>query len=163
MVCNSAFQAEEQNESTLVDELVTLLSRVFPHERHLRPLESAVSCWQKDPFAHGSYSYVGLDATGDDYDLLGQPIDKKLFFAGEATCRTHPATVHGAYLSGLRAASQVLESLIGEIEMPSEHPLIPKKNQPTHNPLIEKSTIPEVLQRFDPAFYRFKARNLKGA
>lgn len=48
-----------------------------------------------------------------------------LHFAGEATCGTHPATVHGAYLSGLRAAAEVAESLIGPIKVPD--PLIEKK------------------------------------
>jgi len=30
------------------------------------------------------------------------------FFAGEATHRQYPATVHGAYLSGVRAAQEVI-------------------------------------------------------
>jgi hypothetical protein len=30
-----------------------------------------------------------------------------LYFAGEATHRTFPATVHGAYLSGIAAAEEV--------------------------------------------------------
>lgn len=48
-----------------------------------------------------------------------------LHFAGEATCGTHPATVHGAYLSGLRVAAEVAESMIGPIKVPS--PLVEKK------------------------------------
>jgi lysine-specific histone demethylase 1 len=57
----------------------------------------------------------------EDYDVMARPVGN-LFFAGEHTIGTHPATVHGAYLSGLRAASEVLETLIGPIEVPT--PLI---------------------------------------
>jgi lysine-specific histone demethylase 1 len=42
-----------------------------------------------------------------DYDTLAAPVGKTLFFAGEHTHKKHPATVHGAYLSGLRAAAEV--------------------------------------------------------
>src|SRR5690606_8566901 len=38
-----------------------------------------------------------------------KPIDNKIFFAGEATCREHPATVLGAYLSGVREAGVIDE------------------------------------------------------
>jgi lysine-specific histone demethylase 1 len=41
-----------------------------------------------------------------------------LFFAGEHTIGTHPATVHGAYMSGLRAASEVITSILGPIDVP---------------------------------------------
>ncbi len=41
-----------------------------------------------------------------------------LYFAGEHTAGTHPATVHGAYLSGLRAASEVLAAMLGPIDVP---------------------------------------------
>lgn len=65
--------------------------------------------WQADPFARGAYSYVpkgGLQAIRQ----LTDPIEGTLFFAGEHTDSTgHWGTVHGAMLSGLRAASQVLK------------------------------------------------------
>ncbi|HFF3686226.1 TPA: FAD-dependent oxidoreductase, partial [Legionella pneumophila] len=35
----------------------------------------------------------------------------RLYFAGEATSTTDPSTVHGAYLSGIRAAEEVLASI----------------------------------------------------
>jgi lysine-specific histone demethylase 1 len=37
-------------------------------------------------------------------------VDGRLFLAGEATERDYPGTVHGAHLSGLRVAGQVLDA-----------------------------------------------------
>ena len=59
--------------------------------------------WGQDRFARGSYSYVHVGASGADYATLGEPIGERLYFAGEHTIMEHPATVVGAYLSGLRA------------------------------------------------------------
>jgi len=41
--------------------------------------------------------------------LVIQPaaVESKLFFAGEATHRRNSATVHGAYLSGVREAQRI--------------------------------------------------------
>ena len=49
-----------------------------------------------------------------------------LHFAGEATCRYYPATVHGAYLSGLRVANEVFETMNGGINIPEI--LVPAKD-----------------------------------
>jgi monoamine oxidase len=66
-----------------------------------------VTRWGRDPFARGAYSSLMPGASPDDYDILAAPVGKRLFFAGEHTHREHPATVHGAYLSGLRTAEEV--------------------------------------------------------
>jgi monoamine oxidase len=63
--------------------------------------------WASDPFAFGSYSHTPPGASGFDYDALAQPVGERLFFAGEATHRSHYGTVHGAFLSGERAARQI--------------------------------------------------------
>ena len=39
--------------------------------------------------------------------LTVEPVDDVLYFAGEATSREYPATVHGAYLSGVAAAAEI--------------------------------------------------------
>jgi monoamine oxidase len=39
---------------------------------------------------------------------LAQPLAKRLFFAGEATEKDYYGTAHGAYLSGVRAAKEML-------------------------------------------------------
>lgn len=74
------------------------------------PIGWLITRWGQDPFALGSYSSLKPGATPNIYDDLAKPVDKVLFFAGEATHRTHPATVHGAYLSGQRAAKELDES-----------------------------------------------------
>jgi monoamine oxidase len=66
-----------------------------------------ISRWASDPFALGSYSYLAVGSSFEDIDALAAPAGR-LFFAGEATSREHPSTVHGAYASGLRAAQEAL-------------------------------------------------------
>ncbi|XP_061360449.1 protein FLOWERING LOCUS D [Gastrolobium bilobum] len=72
------------------------------------PIQTVCTRWGSDPFCFGSYSNVAVGASGDDYDILAESVgDGRLFFAGEATTRRYPATMHGAFLSGLREASNM--------------------------------------------------------
>jgi monoamine oxidase len=71
------------------------------------PSGSLVTKWMRDPFSLGSYAHVPPGSNTTDYGLLGQPSGKRLFLAGEHTTRDYPNTVHGAYLTGERAARQV--------------------------------------------------------
>lgn len=73
------------------------------------PTTFARTRWGDDPFALGSYSYLPPGATNDDRRALAAPVDHRLFFAGEATELLYPATVHGAIMSGRRAAAEVIE------------------------------------------------------
>jgi lysine-specific histone demethylase 1 len=132
MTGDAAHQAEATPDEEIVSEVTSQLRNVFTHTVVPDPLETIVTRWGQDPFTYGSYSYVAADAFPDDYDLMAKSIGN-LHFAGEATCGTHPATVHGAYLSGIRAASKIVDSVAGPIEM--SHPLVPEKNdktKPTH-------------------------------
>jgi monoamine oxidase len=65
------------------------------------------TAWATDPFSYGSYSFIPVGARGEDYEALAESVDDRIFFAGEATNREHPGTVHGAYLSGLREAEEI--------------------------------------------------------
>jgi monoamine oxidase len=72
------------------------------------PSAAVVTRWHADPYALGSYSYIPIGAKESDRDVLAAPVGARLFFCGEATQRNQAGTVHGAYLSGRRAAAQVL-------------------------------------------------------
>lgn len=67
-----------------------------------------ITRWGADPFAYGSYSHIPPGASSADRVTLAKPVSNRLYFAGEATHRQYPATVHGALLSGQRAAQQLL-------------------------------------------------------
>lgn len=73
------------------------------------PQAVLVTRWGSDPHALGAYSHLGPGARGDEMAALATPVDERLFFAGEATIQRSYATAHGAYLSGLRAARDVLD------------------------------------------------------
>jgi len=77
-------------------------------ENTLAPLDYQITRWASDPFALGSYSYNLVGASPGVRKIFAAPIDKKLFFAGEAAETHYFGTAHGAYLSGLRVAEEVL-------------------------------------------------------
>lgn len=68
--------------------------------------------WGKDPLSFGSYSSVSTGSPGaEDYDRMAESEGSRVFFAGEATTRKYPATMHGAYISGLREAANISATL----------------------------------------------------
>ncbi|KAK3498470.1 flavin-containing amine oxidoreductase-domain containing protein [Neurospora crassa] len=117
MAGDAGYDTEQTCNDDLVKEATDVLRRVYGSKVQ-QPIEAIVTRWASDKFARGSYSSAGPDMKADDYDTMAKPVGN-LFFAGEHTCGTHPATVHGAYLSGLRAASEVLETMLGPIEIPT--------------------------------------------
>ncbi|CAL9754074.1 unnamed protein product [Musa acuminata subsp. burmannicoides] len=74
------------------------------------PIQTMCTRWGSDPLCCGSYSHVRVGSSGSDYNILAANVGGRLFFAGEATNREHPATMHGAFLSGLREASCILQT-----------------------------------------------------
>lgn len=90
-----------------LDSLATALA--LPR-RELEPLLSDWwrHDWSEDPFARGAYSHV-LSGGINAWQSLARPLERTLFFAGEATCgHGYNATVDGAIASGHRAAEELL-------------------------------------------------------
>jgi hypothetical protein len=129
MAGDAAHYAEATSNDDLIKDVTERLKKMFAPKIVPLPSETIITRWSKDPFARGSYSYVGPKTQAGDYDVMARP-HGPLHFAGEATCGTHPATVHGAYLSGLRVAAEVVETMTGPIKVPS--PLVEKKIKVEH-------------------------------
>ena len=111
----AAEEAESQQPGEQVEHMLAVLREIFEKDGVTVPSPLHVACtrWRADPFARGSYSSVSRGASGLDYDILSENIGGRLFFAGEHTWRQHPATMHGAYLSGIREASNICQYLSG--------------------------------------------------
>jgi monoamine oxidase len=71
----------------------------------------AATAWAADPYSGGACSYC-LPGRFGAREQLTQPIGERILFAGEHTEQSAYGTLHGAQLSGLRAARQAA-SLIG--------------------------------------------------
>lgn len=67
------------------------------------------TAWRSQPNTLGAYSYA-LPGGANARTVLAEPIDDKVYFAGEATIPHAYATVHGAYQSGLDIAQKLQNS-----------------------------------------------------
>ncbi len=65
------------------------------------------SNWSRDPFSYGSYSFFAKGSARRDARALARPVEKLVFFAGEAAHPSYNSTVHAAYESGLLAAEAI--------------------------------------------------------
>ncbi|MCJ1407933.1 hypothetical protein MMC19_002004 [Ptychographa xylographoides] len=144
MAGDAAHHAEMLTDAQIVGEVTQQLAKMYKLTQIPAPTETIVTRWGQDRFARGTYSYVGARAQSGDYDAMAKPVGN-LHFAGEATCGTHPATVHGAYISGLRAASEIIDDLLGPIVIPS--PLVPiaPTTKPENESVAPKNDFSTVL------------------
>jgi monoamine oxidase len=104
-----ARQLEDAGEGAIarfaIEELVSHFgSGIGPR---LRPL--VATGWSKDRWALGSYSHA-LPGKAASRRILAQPIDGRLFFAGEACSAESFSTAHGAYETGVAAADAALRA-----------------------------------------------------
>uniref|UniRef100_A0A1B0DPS1 Amine oxidase domain-containing protein n=1 Tax=Phlebotomus papatasi TaxID=29031 RepID=A0A1B0DPS1_PHLPP len=129
----SAAIMENVSDDVIVGRCIAVLKGIFGNSAVPQPRETVVT------------SFVSVGSSGSDYDLLAAPVtpqsastsgtpteDSKemprLFFAGEHTIRNYPATVHGAFLSGLREAGRIADYLLG---FPNTYPEEPKQEPST--------------------------------
>ncbi|XP_068209692.1 lysine-specific histone demethylase 1A-like [Palaemon carinicauda] len=127
---------ENVSDDVIVGRCIAVLKGIFGNSAVPQPKETVVTRWRADPWSRGSYSFVSTGASGNDYDILAAPISPpqpsqnaaqgqpqnatdtpplppRLFFGGEHTIRNYPATVHGAFLSGLREAGRIADQFLG--------------------------------------------------
>ncbi len=94
--------SDQHIEYLLLKELKTLF---FGTEIQLE--KSYVLNWGKIPYIQGVYSFAKSN-TYINRKILAEPIDNKLFFAGEAThTKGHAATVHGAMETAERVVKEI--------------------------------------------------------
>jgi monoamine oxidase len=104
---NAGRRLDAMTDAEIGGEGIRVLRKLFG-ENIPAPTQVIASHWGQDSLSRGTYSFIPVGATPSDYDVMAEPVAGKLYFAGEATNRRDPSTVHGAYLSGKREARRIL-------------------------------------------------------
>ncbi|XP_052654644.1 peroxisomal N(1)-acetyl-spermine/spermidine oxidase isoform X2 [Harpia harpyja] len=106
---------ETLSDAEVLGTMTHVLRTLTGNPRLPAPRSVLRSRWHSASYTRGSYSYVAVGSSGDDIDVLAQPLPEdpkdsrplQLLFAGEATHRTFYSTTHGALLSGWREAERL--------------------------------------------------------
>ena len=103
-----AADIEKYSDNAIVDRCVAALKGLYG-KKVQAPVDYYVTRWKADPFARGSFCFVPPLCNEEEHRHLAEPLcdssgDLRVLFAGEHTCGTHPSTIHGAFLSGIREA-----------------------------------------------------------
>lgn len=101
-------QIETWSDQKIVESAMETLRGTFG-DQIPDPIDFQITRWASDPFALGSYSFNSIGSHPKMRQQLAKPHGGKLYFAGEATERDYFGTAHGAYLSGIRAADEILQ------------------------------------------------------
>jgi len=101
-----AIWLEKQGQQASEDYALNLVASVFGSDIRSAFARSICTAWSSEPWTYGSYS-CALPGQAHQRAVLAQPIDSKLFFAGEATTVGDHACCHGAFNSGQRAAAEI--------------------------------------------------------
>jgi len=66
--------------------------------------------WTEQPFIGGGYSFISVEETESDRNLLQEDIEGRLFFAGEAFGKNgHNATIHGAMETAVDLCEKIIK------------------------------------------------------
>lgn len=102
--------AEQMDDADMLEDCMSVVRATFGAHAP-EPVGFLATRWSLDPYTHGAYSYVRVGSKPGDFDGLAKPIAKTILLAGEHTTFEYHATVHGAYLSGVRAAEIIDDQL----------------------------------------------------
>ena len=101
-------QTEEMSNEVVTDQIMSHLKAIYGNDIPL-PKQFLRTRWHQNEYTFGAYSFATNGTGSMDFKVFREPVDNKLFFAGEHTTAAYRGTVHGAYLSGVRAARQIMK------------------------------------------------------
>jgi monoamine oxidase len=105
-----AERLEAQGTDAMTDFAEEYLVKAFGSDVRKARIGADASHWRSDPYIGGGYSYAIPGAAGVR-DTLTNPINDRIFFAGEACSIPHFGTVNGANESGFATAEAVIAAL----------------------------------------------------
>ena len=96
-----------ETDEAIFNKVMSELDEIFDGKASKYYVKYVIQNWSQEPFIQGSYSHY------DNYDamnILREPINEKIYFAGEALSSESQSTVHGAGESAYSVAEMMLQS-----------------------------------------------------
>ncbi len=106
---------EKSGERATIEFVLAKLRETAGNKEVPDPVRYIVSALNRDEWVKGAFSCARPGAA-EQRPILAQPIDERVFFAGEATSSNASGSAHGACISGrdaARASSSPSTSLSG--------------------------------------------------
>ena len=107
---SQAIEWEAAGEAATFDATKRVLADVFGNDILKHVTKMASTSWGADPHTLGAYS-CALAGKAGQRAVLGEPVQEKIFLAGEAVHPKWFSTVHGAWESGRETAEKVAAKL----------------------------------------------------
>lgn len=105
-----ARQTELMSDAQIIQEIMIHLKDIYGSSIP-SPINLLRTSWQSNENSMGSYAYTAIETSMHHFDDLAAAVNDQLFFAGEHTEADYFSTVHGAYISGIREANNILDLL----------------------------------------------------
>lgn len=102
----ASFYTNQPSDSKTIEVIINELDQIFDGKASRFYKKHVIQNWSKSPYVLGSYSFGSEDATKA---VLTEPIDNKIYFAGEAYATPDSSTVHGAGESAFVAIERLLK------------------------------------------------------
>ena len=104
-----ALQMEKKTNQQITQNIMDILRKTYG-DNIPKPSKVIITRWKEDKYSRGAYTSLTTHSLPNnaDFTILQRPeANGHLVFAGEGTNASYSTTVHGAYLSGIRAGNQV--------------------------------------------------------
>jgi monoamine oxidase len=101
-----------KGEKEMIEFALQWLSGLYGADMKKAVKRSHATRWNTEPFVLGAFSAAAPGAQASRRVLM-EPLNNRVFFAGEAAHETLWGTVGGAWESGERAADAVMRAMVG--------------------------------------------------
>jgi monoamine oxidase len=101
-------QTESMSDETIIQNIMMHLQDIYG-KNIPQPKTMVRTRWYTNENSYGSYSYPTIQTKMNHFHHLATNINQQLFFAGEHTNAQYFGTTHGAYLSGIREADNIIK------------------------------------------------------
>ena len=106
-----AVKVSKQSEKETVDEIMTILRRIFG--QHIpNPVTAVASNWSTNPLVLCAFTAYGVGVPDNVFHALLKPVNNSLYFSGESMNSSDYGYTHSGYGSGAHVAHQIASSIL---------------------------------------------------